>query len=59
MEITHQMIKEQIDDLGKGLEAYKQGYLMALSWAAAILDKKEDNGTPVKRIDQNISPKGE
>lgn len=41
MELTQEQLKKQAEEMSKNLEGYKQGYLMALSWAAAVLEVKE------------------
>lgn len=41
MNITQDMLKEQAENVNKNLEGYKQGYLMALSWIASVIEAKE------------------
>ena len=41
MNITQEMLKEQVENVNKNLEGYKQGYLMALSWIASVIATEE------------------
>lgn len=42
MEITKEMLQNQVASLTKGIEDYKQGYIQALAWVIGVLEQKAE-----------------
>jgi hypothetical protein len=42
MEITKEMIQEQVETMAKNMEGYKQGFVTAMSWVLTQIETKKE-----------------